>query len=729
MTISTEVCARQGFDYAQLLETNNLIQASGDETYWLCVTRTVQESKLFPVPAYMMYSYANSYFRYPELLRKIESSMSAEEVGDRARNMSGKIGSLAVGWSMPGFYLLGRQWLMELGLLRPTDGLEDMVYVLDFWKRYQLAYHRNDGHLSNKDFGHRAQIHPERTVQRFEADLFDCKPGDRLHTAATAFMSTASQYGFLISCESRVSLHNDGPYKMADGRELMLRDFMDLGEGDYPWLDGVAAGVSHNSLTVTMALEGTHVYLTDDFGSFESQPEFQAHHVRGIGLYTSDALTDGYQPVGMTDPGELAMTFERLTTELQEAMDRLWRRIAGWSRDEMLDAGAIVYFSIFKDLAHIAGVYEMEDWMLIDERAQKFKVLLNDEYCRDALVQLCVGMMKNHRLPEHTLMQHSNDQTRIFTLVPYSVVDQEPYVATVGPIRPGHSVLPRKNDRYRTSRGVLTEDEYNRLAREWVPTTHSDGRRYLCDTWVKYHAGAESADALYQAEQQYSRTLKDAGSTLTGAHLRDLKAGVTRRRPEWEDVLQALAVVKKGTVAQVAEILGADEGAVDEIVDQLAARGHVAAIEDHRMLAPLARLAQTADCGRRYAHLRTSEAFLGAMVDFERINTELKKLMTRWQTRQVAGAIVANDHSDTAYDEQLIDELGMVHERAEAILKRFASEEARVSVYGERLTCALEKAEDGDIAWVSDARRASYHTVWFELHEDLLRMLGQEREE
>ena len=71
--------------YAQLLETNNLVQMSADETYWLCVTRTVQESKLFPVPAYMMLSYMMAYFRYPSLLRKIESRMSAEEIGDRAR--------------------------------------------------------------------------------------------------------------------------------------------------------------------------------------------------------------------------------------------------------------------------------------------------------------------------------------------------------------------------------------------------------------------------------------------------------------------------------------------------------------------------------------------------------------------------------------------------------------------------------------------------------------------
>ena len=77
--------------YAQLLETNNLIQMSADETYWLCVTRTVQELKLFPVPPYMLLSYMMSYYRYPSLLRKIESRMSAEEIGDRARNAGIKI--------------------------------------------------------------------------------------------------------------------------------------------------------------------------------------------------------------------------------------------------------------------------------------------------------------------------------------------------------------------------------------------------------------------------------------------------------------------------------------------------------------------------------------------------------------------------------------------------------------------------------------------------------------
>ena len=96
-------------NYAQLLETNNLLQMFSDETYWLCVTRTTQESKLFPVPSYMMLSYLNAYYRYPSLLRKIEGRMSAEECGDRARQMGTKTDTLTMGWTLPGFYLCDRE--------------------------------------------------------------------------------------------------------------------------------------------------------------------------------------------------------------------------------------------------------------------------------------------------------------------------------------------------------------------------------------------------------------------------------------------------------------------------------------------------------------------------------------------------------------------------------------------------------------------------------------------
>lgn len=499
--------------YAQLLETNNLIQTHGDESYWLCVTRTVQESKLFPVPAYMMLSYLMAYYRYPALLRKIESRMSAEEIGDRARNMAMKIQNPGMSYA-PDFYLLGREWLLNMGLIKPTDAVEDLVYILDFWKRFELAYHRNDAHMTNREFGHRSQILNERRVQVYHADMYDCVNGDELHEAAHAFMAAASQYGFLISCESRISLHNHGPYKLNDNTEMLVRDFMDLAESDFPWLDDAAEGVEFNNITVTMAVKDCHFYLVDDWGSFEAKPEFSADKLVGVGLYCSDNLSDGHQPLGMGSREELIATFHRLTEQAREATNKLWMKIAGWSRDQMMDAGAITYFAICKDLAHVAGVYDPADWMMVDERAERFRPLLNDEYSRDVLTELCIGVNPSQKTMEYGMMQHANKNSRLYQLIPYAILSGEPYTASVGEIYPGITNLPAKKDVYTTTRGKIGFEEYNRLSQSYVPTACEPKYTHLCDTWVKYNFESELADEAYRHEQRNSRRLKDKGARL-----------------------------------------------------------------------------------------------------------------------------------------------------------------------------------------------------------------------
>ncbi|TDK45750.1 hypothetical protein E1832_13680 [Antarcticimicrobium luteum] len=503
-------------NYTQLLETNNLIQQNVDESYWLCVTRTVQESKLFPVPSYMMLSYLMAFYRYPSLLRKIESRMSAEELGDRSREMAMKHRAPGVSWGLPNFYLLGREWLINLGVIKPTDAIEDVMYVMDFWKRFQLSLHRNDGHISRAQYGHRGQTLSERQAQVFHSDLYSCEAGDELHEAAHQFMASASQYGFLISCESRISLHNHGPYKLSDTSEMIVRDFMDLAESDFPWLDGVAKGVEYNNITVTMAAKDCHFYLVDDWGSFEAEPEFSAEKLVGVGLYASDNLSEGYMPLGMNSREELIATFKRLDGQVKEAMNNLWRRIAGYSRDQMMDAGAITYFAIIKDLAHIAGVYDVDDWMKVDERAERFRPLLNDEYGRDVLGEL-VGLLSNpsQKLSDYSMMMHSNAPTRMYTPIPYSVLSGEPYTPTAGPLYPGITNLPEKDDVYTTTRGKMTLAEYNRQSQEFTPSAVAPETRFLCDTWLKYHAGSDQADSLYRITQASSRKLAGKGSTLT----------------------------------------------------------------------------------------------------------------------------------------------------------------------------------------------------------------------
>jgi hypothetical protein len=161
--------------------------------------------------------------------------------------------------------------------------------------------------------------------------------------------------------------------------------------------------------------------------------------------------------------------------------------------------------------------------MMVDERAERFRPLFNDEFSRDALVGLCIGTHPSHQLSEYTMMQHSNKPQRLYSLIPYSILQGEDYTPTSGPIYPGKSHLDAKIDRYATTRGILDLAEYNRLAREVRPPAMEPKYRHLCETWVKYHAGTPAADELYRIEQSQSRLLKGKGSSLKRADVEKMR--------------------------------------------------------------------------------------------------------------------------------------------------------------------------------------------------------------
>jgi hypothetical protein len=194
-------------------------------------------------------------------------------------------------------------------------------------------------------------------------------------------------------------------------------------------------------------------------------------------------------------------------------------------------------------------------------------------------------------------------------------------------------------------------------------------------------------------------------------------------------VMHGVAIKKHGDAGAVASLMGMP---LERVVDELAAAeqsGRLVVTDGKYMLSPAGHMILSGEYSRFYASLRNDTNFAKAFERFELINTELKQLITDWQTIEIAGKRVPNDHSDAEYDDKLIGRLGDLHERFEPILSSMVAREPRLNGYKEKLTVALEKAEDGAIEWVSDAKTDSYHTVWFEMHEDLLRLLGREREE
>ena len=194
-------------------------------------------------------------------------------------------------------------------------------------------------------------------------------------------------------------------------------------------------------------------------------------------------------------------------------------------------------------------------------------------------------------------------------------------------------------------------------------------------------------------------------------------------------VLHAIGVKKHADPAAISAFLGMPTAKVTRLLADVTRSGRVLETQGKFALLPLARVALDGQYSREYAALRSDAGFIEAYETFERINGQLKTVITEWQTVELGGTRTPNDHSDHAYDDRIIGQLGDVHDRAERVLQKLEHSVARFSYYRTHLAAALEKAEDGAIEWVSDARLPSYHTVWFELHEDLLRLLGRKRQE
>jgi hypothetical protein len=180
-------------------------------------------------------------------------------------------------------------------------------------------------------------------------------------------------------------------------------------------------------------------------------------------------------------------------------------------------------------------------------------------------------------------------------------------------------------------------------------------------------------------------------------------------------VMHGVAIKKHCTAADISVLIGLPTDLVERELVSANKGGRVVLADGKYMLSAAGQMILLGEYSRFYEDLRADSRFTGAYDRFEIINTDLKQLITEWQTVEIAGKRVANDHSNAEYDDKLIGRLGDLHERFEPILTSMTSSSPRLECY------ALE--------WVSDAKIESYHTVWFEMHEDLLRLLGRLREE
>jgi|tagenome__1003787_1003787.scaffolds.fasta_scaffold20918334_2 hypothetical protein len=194
--------------------------------------------------------------------------------------------------------------------------------------------------------------------------------------------------------------------------------------------------------------------------------------------------------------------------------------------------------------------------------------------------------------------------------------------------------------------------------------------------------------------------------------------------------VHTLTLRQLASAEQLAEISGQPVADVEAALEKAVTEGAVMAARGNFMITPVGRSYLDGVYPEAFAEFRSSAAVADAMDAFESgVNKQVLTLTTDWQTKEVGGERVPNDHGDADYDAAIIDKLARVQEKTAKVLRPIADLDPLVDRFLDRIGTALTRAESGETDYVSGVRVDSVHTVWFQMHEHLLRLTGRERPE
>lgn len=199
----------------------------------------------------------------------------------------------------------------------------------------------------------------------------------------------------------------------------------------------------------------------------------------------------------------------------------------------------------------------------------------------------------------------------------------------------------------------------------------------------------------------------------------------------WDEflILNYLDIFRSSLQKDIENNIEMDKEKIREVLNDLLRKGFVRRVDDqwqieHAGREEMKRLRREVleSSGRR-------EEVLSYCKEFEELNTWFKDLVTRWQVKNEGGMLVPNDHSDPEYDLAIIRELGELHRKTVDVLEKLSKVLPILKTYITRLNRALNLVMRGKIEYLSGVDVQSYHNIWFELHEGLLRLSGLKRVE
>lgn len=325
---------------------------------------TVIETTLFDLPGKMaLGNYCGAHV-IPELVRKLEERISAQELGRRRR---------VIGLPLA-LDLNGLLWEYEFGRLQRyldagwpdaeadlKDG-DDAARVVSFWEGVTRSY-RNDGKLVPEEGGAAAEITclDKETVNELAARA-RARGRPRDISLLRRSFAQLEMYIFLVHAEARDGIFHHGPYPLGDGTVLVLKELTDLQNRFMPWMND-SRRLSTSRIAVPMLLQGVECRF-DMFGTLYAEMKDYFDHITGFELLAGDEL----KPISEDELGQLGR-------DAQQVQRDLFREMARWDDHQKLFHATAQYANVLYPFLELAGFtdddirrYLMEPFVEVGER-------------------------------------------------------------------------------------------------------------------------------------------------------------------------------------------------------------------------------------------------------------------------------------------------------------------------------------------------------------------------
>ncbi|HRR54744.1 MAG TPA: hypothetical protein P5290_05310, partial [Candidatus Methanomethylicus sp.] len=198
----------------------------------IVLERSLLESKLFPVNAYICVGFYQTYHNLFSVMKDVWSRITPEEMAAKSKGLLSPMQGLSVSYQWL-YYSLARMGEIHNKYggdpaKEPREKQEEWKFILENWYRLATSYF-SSGKPTIAASGYRNQALNESSIAWLKENLQPVTQ-DQVK-AIRRTIGSIDLYAFIDECEARAKIINHGPYPAGDGEDIVVAEYTNMYDG------------------------------------------------------------------------------------------------------------------------------------------------------------------------------------------------------------------------------------------------------------------------------------------------------------------------------------------------------------------------------------------------------------------------------------------------------------------------------------------------------------------